>query len=344
MIELNELRSLLVENGIPSYRANQVLHAVYKEGKANYDDMKVLPAFVKEYLEKNLPVLSIENVKEEVSSNGSTYKALFRLHDGKKIEAVLMRFKDGRKTVCVSSQVGCTLKCKFCATGKRGFKRDLTYEEITDQVLYFQHLLKKEDSHVGNIVFMGMGEPFLNYENVMKAISILNDPVAFNIGLRNITVSTSGIVPQIEQFAEDAGQVNLAVSLHAPNDQIRTSIMPIAKKYSLEELMAACKGYAEKTHRRVSYEYVMLRGVNDSDSNAHELSRLLHGQLCHVNLIPYNETNVKGMKGSTKSRTEEFKKILELHKIPVTVRISLGKDIKAACGQLAGKSSCNSGQ
>ncbi len=343
MIELNELRTLLVENGIPSYRANQVMHAVYKEGKINYSNMTVLPSFVKEFFEMNLPIFSIEKVRESISSSGNTHKTLFRLHDGKKIEAVLMRFKDGRKTVCVSSQVGCTLKCKFCATGKGGFKRNLTYEEITDQVLYFQNLLKDEDSHVGNVVFMGMGEPFLNYDNVIKSISILNDPITFNIGLRNITVSTSGIIPQIKQFADDARQVKLAISLHAPNDKIRTSIMPIAKKYPLKELMLTCKEYTEKTHRRISYEYVMLRGINDSDSNAHELSKLLHEQLCHVNLIPYNETNVKGMKGSTKNRTEQFKKILELHKIPVTVRISLGKDIKAACGQLAGKSSCNLG-
>lgn len=344
MIELNELRSFLVNNGIPSYRANQVMHAVYKEGKTDYEDMTVLPSNVKEFLKEKLPVFSIEAIKENISPNADTHKILFRLKDGKKIEAVLMRFEDGRKTVCVSSQVGCTLKCKFCATGKSGFKRDLTYEEVTDQVLYFQNLLIKENAHVSNVVFMGMGEPFLNYDNVMKAISILNDPVTFNIGLRNITVSTSGIVPQIKQFAEDARQVNLAVSLHAPNDKIRTSIMPIAKRYSLEDLMDACIKYTEKTHRRISYEYVMLRGVNDSDSNAHELAKLLYGQLCHVNLIPYNETNVKGIRGSTKNRTEEFKKILELHKIPVTVRVSLGKDIEAACGQLAGKSSCNLSQ
>lgn len=341
MIELNALRTLFLNNGIPSYRANQVIHAVYKEGKSQYDEMAVLPVFVKDFLKENLPVFSLEKISEYISENGNTHKVLFRLSDGLKIESVLMKFNDGRRTVCVSSQVGCTLKCKFCATGKGGFKRDLTYEEITDQVLYFQNPLKDEGKHVTNIVYMGMGEPFLNYDNVIRSISILNDPVTFNIGLRNITVSTSGIIPQIKQFAEDMGQVNLAISLHAPNDKIRTAIMPIAKKYSLNELMLACKEYTDKTHRRISYEYIMLRGVNDSDSNAHELAKLLHGQLCHVNLIPYNETHVKAMKGSTKNRTEEFKKILELHNIPVTVRVSFGKDIKAACGQLAGKSPCN---
>jgi len=175
-----------------------------------------------------------------------------------------------------------------------GFKRNLTYEEITDQVLYFQQLLFKEDSKIDHIVFMGMGEPLLNYDEVIKSIYILNDPIAFNIGARNITVSTSGIIPGIENLINEPKQINLAISLHAPNDSIRTKIMPIAKTYPIEELMRVCKEYINTTHRRVTYEYIMLKSINDSEKNAHDLANLLRDQLCHVNLIPYNETNVKG--------------------------------------------------
>lgn len=337
MIELSELRKLLEENGIPAYRANQVFHAVYKEGKDSYEDMQVLPAFVKEYLNQNIPVFSLKKVNESISRKSETHKVLFRLKDNNKIEAVLMRFDDGRKTVCVSSQVGCSLNCAFCATGKIKFKRNLTYEEITDQVLYFEQMLLSEDSRIDHVVFMGMGEPFLNYDEVMKSISILNDPVTFNIGIRNITVSTSGIIPSIEKFINEGKQVNLAVSLHAPNETLRKKIMPIARTYLLNDLMKVCEKYIEETHRRISYEYVMLRNINDSDKCAHELANLVRDQLCHINLIPYNETNKKRIKGSTKNRIEAFKNILEINHIPVTVRVSLGKDIDAACGQLAGK-------
>jgi 23S rRNA (adenine2503-C2)-methyltransferase len=284
-----------------------------------------------------LPIYSLSPIQFSESKDKKTIKILFELNDKEKIEAVLMKFEDGRKTVCVSSQVGCTLGCAFCSTGKGGFKRNLTYEEITDQVLYFEHILNKSDEHINHVVFMGMGEPFLNYEEVMKAVSILNDPVAFDIGMRNMTLSTSGIIPGIEKLINDNKQINLAISLHAPNDEIRKKIMPIANKYSLDDLMKVCEKYIEETHRRISYEYIMLRGINDKDEHAHELATLLRGQLCHVNLIPYNETHIKNMKASTKNRIDTFKDILELNNIPVTVRVSLGKDIDAACGQLAGK-------
>jgi len=281
-------------------------------------------------------------ISENISTHDKSHKVLFELQDGEKIEAVLMRFKDGRKTVCVSSQVGCTLGCKFCATGKLGFKRNLTYEEITDQVLYFQLRLIAAGERVDHVVYMGMGEPFLNYENVMKSIHILNDKMTFNIGMRHITVSTSGIIPGIQKFTKDGGQVNLAVSLHAHSQEVRASIMPIAKRYPLDDLMKACERYIEKTHRRISYEYIMLSGINDSEKDAYELANLLRGQLCHVNLIPYNDTNVKDIKGTPKRKIEHFQSILDTHRIPVTVRVSLGKDIAAACGQLAAKKkACN---
>jgi 23S rRNA (adenine2503-C2)-methyltransferase len=342
MVELKELREVFKQNGISAYRANQVFQALYHEGKMSYDDMTVLPEDVREFLNKNIPIMSIGVISESISKRDGSHKVLFELEDGEKIEAVLMRFKDGHKTVCVSSQVGCTLGCKFCATGQLGFKRNLTTEEITDQVLYFQLRLIAEGERVDNIVYMGMGEPFLNYENVMKSIQIFNDKLTFNIGARHMTVSSSGIIPGIEKFIKDGGQVNLAISLHAPNQFLRIKLMPISKRYVLSDLMEICKKYIERTHRRVSYEYVMLDRVNDSEKDAHELSKLLRGQLCHVNLIPYNETDMKGMKGSPKNRVDNFKSILEIHHIPVTVRMSLGKDIAAACGQLAAKKkACN---
>ncbi|MBU1445937.1 23S rRNA (adenine(2503)-C(2))-methyltransferase RlmN [Patescibacteria group bacterium] len=342
MVELKELRKKFEQNGIPAYRANQVFQAIYNEGKMAYSQMSVLPTDVRMFLDAHIPIMSIGVISENISTHDKSHKVLFELQDGEKIEAVLMRFKDGRKTVCVSSQVGCTLGCKFCATGKLGFKRNLTYEEITDQVLYFQLRLIAAGERVDHIVYMGMGEPFLNYENVMKSIHILNDKMTFNIGMRHITVSTSGIIPGIQKFTKDGGQVNLAVSLHAHSQEVRASIMPIAKRYPLDDLMKACERYIEKTHRRISYEYIMLSGINDSEKDAYELANLLRGQLCHVNLIPYNDTKVKDIQGTPKRKIEHFQSILETHRIPVTVRVSLGKDIAAACGQLAAKKkACN---
>lgn len=334
---LNHVRKLLQENGIPSYRANQVFKDLFGNGIDSYDDMTTLPDNVKEFLKKNVPILSITPEKEKESTDGSTNKVLFKLDDGNLIEAVLMKFEDGRNTVCVSSQVGCAMKCKFCATGTLIFKRDLTYEEIADQVLYFSNKLRKKGEHITHVVYMGMGEPFMNYEQVSKSIDMLQETSALNIGSRNITVSTCGIIPEIKKFTDDFPQVNLAVSLHAPTDKVRNQIMPISKKYPLKDLMEACQEYTEKTHRRITFEYVMLDGINDSEKNAYELSTLLRGMLCLVNIIPYNETSIKGIKGSQKKNIDRFKGILDSNHIQATVRVSLGKDIDAACGQLARK-------
>lgn len=337
MKSLADLRKLFEINGIPTYRANQVYNSIYKEGKTDFSQITVLPLALRGEIQNNLRLSSVKEIRTSESGNKDTQKVLFELIDGEKIESVLMRFKDGRNTVCVSCQVGCPMKCAFCATGKSGFKRNLTYEEITDQALYFQQKLIKEGSRIDHIVFMGMGEPMLNYDEILKAIKIFNDPASFNIGYRHLTVSTSGIVPGIRRLAEDAPQVNLAVSLHAPNDRLRKKLMPVAETYSLKELMTACREYTEKTHRRITYEYVMLNKINDSEELAGELAALLRGQLCHVNLIPFNETKIKGMKASLKDRISQFAKILEINNIPVTIRVSLGKEIQAACGQLAGK-------
>lgn len=334
MVSKEKLAAYLKQNGVPLYRVKQVLQAIYREGKGSYQDMAVLPKDLRENLEEDVPIFSLKVEKEVSSKNGDTIKTVFKLNDGKFIEAVLMRFKDLRNSVCVSSQVGCPLRCAFCATGASGFSRNLTAEEITDQVLYFDQYLKKRDGRADHVIFMGMGEPFLNYDEVIKAVRSLNDPDLLGIAARHITISTSGIIPGIEKFADSKIQANLAVSLHAPNQEMRAKIMPIAASYKLDRLMDAIKKYLAKTRRRVSYEYVMLKDVNDSEKSAKELAALIEGQLCHVNLIPYNETRL-GFQNAGQAKIDRFKKILESQKIPVTVRVSLGQDIGAACGQLA---------
>lgn len=333
MICKERLEKFLLHNNLPAYRAKQILHAIYKEGKSDFHDIKVLPKSLQDFLAEKIPIFSFETVFDTIAQNGDTTKTLFQLRDGAAIEGVLMRFSDGRNSVCVSSQAGCGLKCAFCATGTMGFKRNLACEEIADQVLYFSQKLNKENKRVTHVVFMGMGEPFLNYENVMQAAAILNDPDCMGIAARHVTISTSGIVPGIQKFAEEKLQINLAVSLHAPNQALREKLMPIAKSYDFSALMSAIKSYTRKTHRRVSYEYVMLKGINDSDSCARQLAVLLKGTLCHINLIPYNETYL-GFQNAGKTRIDGFRKILESQKLPVTVRVSLGQKEKAACGQL----------
>ncbi|MEK9132866.1 MAG: 23S rRNA (adenine(2503)-C(2))-methyltransferase RlmN [Patescibacteria group bacterium] len=330
MINPKALREFLSKKSIPAYRSKQIMHAVYKEAKDDFQKIVILPKNVRDLLIANLKVFCFEVEREVESKSGDTTKTLFKLKDGSLIEGVLMHFKDGRNSVCVSSQVGCPLKCAFCATGARGFTRNLTAEEIADQVLYFNHKLKKRVTHV---VFMGMGEPLLNYENVMEAISVLNDEDLFGIAARHITVSTAGIIPGIEKLMQAKIQINLALSLHAPNQTLREKLMPIANSYKLPDLMKAVLSYLNATRRRISYEYVMLKGINDSASHAEELSKLLRGQLCHVNLIPYNETYL-GFSNAGRPQIETFRKILEKHKVPVTIRVSLGQDISAACGQL----------
>lgn len=335
MIFKHFLIKFLSQHKIPIYRAKQTLHAIYKEGKSNFKDIIVLPQSVRNLLAENFSIFSFTIERENISQKSRTVKTLFRLHDGKMVEGVLMRFRDGRNSVCVSSQIGCGLKCKFCATGAMGFKRNLSAEEIADQVFYFDCYLKRmHKNHVTHVVFMGMGEPFLNYDAVMDAVRILNDKDLLGIAARHITISTAGIIPGIEKLMHENLQINLAVSLHAPTQALREKLMPIAKTYKLPDLMAALKKYTEKTRRRISYEYVMLKNVNDSEENAAQLAKLVKGQLCHINLIPYNETYL-GFQNAGKLRINRFREILESFKIPVTVRVSLGQDIAAACGQLA---------
>ncbi len=338
MVTREELQLLFEENKIPKYRAQQVMDAIYQQGIEDFDQISTLPTNVKDFLKEHVKLFRFKVLKQVESRDGQTLKALFEMEDGQKIETVLMRFRDGRLSICISSQAGCQLGCKFCATGTMKFGRNLTYEEIADQVTYFWQQLIREGKRLTNLVFMGMGEPFMNYDNVLKAIRILNDPKGMNFGARNMTLSTAGICEGIEKLADEDIQVNLAVSLHAPNQILREKIMPIARRYSLEQLMTAIRYYLEKTHRRVSYEYVMLNGINDSDQSAEELADLIQGQLCHVNLIPYNFTSIEGMNGSARETVTRFCSILKTRGIHATIRVTIGQDIDAACGQLANKS------
>jgi len=337
MITEKEIVAWMKKNEITPFRAKQVMHAVFKEGKINFFEMRNLPGAVIEKLTKNINILCLSVEKIIKSSDSRTEKILFRLQDNNKIETVLMRFKDGRNSVCVSSQCGCRLGCKFCATGAFGFNRDLTAEEIADQALFCNSILWKEKKRISNIIYMGMGEPFLNYDNVLASLKLLNDKKLLNIGARSITISTSGICDGIEKLATEKLQVNLAISLHASNQSIREKIMPVAKIFPLNALMSAVKKYIAKTNRRVTYEYIMLNGINDRINHAKELTTLLKGQLCHINLIQYNETGLLGFNGSAKNNIKTFAEILRKSGLPVTIRVSMGQDINAACGQLANK-------
>jgi 23S rRNA (adenine2503-C2)-methyltransferase len=284
---------------------------------------------------------------ELVSADGSTRKRLLRLADGQAVESVLMEapspgHEADRHTVCVSSQIGCALGCTFCVTGQVGFARQLTAGEIAEQVYHFERELRQEEGvgaeedrrFVSNVVFMGMGEPMANYEAMMGAIRLLTSPEGLGIGARRITVSTAGLVPGIRRLAEEGLQLGLAISLHAPNDLVRGELMPVNRRHPIAPLMEAAIGYAEKTGRRVSYEYAMIEGVNDSPAQATELARLLSGQLCHVNLIPLNQSLDPTLQPSGPKRIAAFRTILEEERIPCTIRHTKGQDILAACGQL----------
>ena len=242
---------------------------------------------------------------------------------------------DRRKTLCISTQAGCAMGCVFCATGQMGFKRHLTSGEIVEEVLYYARMLRAEGEQVTNVVFMGMGEPFHNYDATMSAIQRLNHPEGMNLGARRFTISTVGLVPVIKRFADEKSQVNLAISLHAANDELRSSMLPINRKYPIEELMTACREYIEKTGRRLTFEWALIQDVNDSVETARELGNLLRGMIAHVNVIPLNPTHKFAGKGSTRERAAAFKAELEQAGIPCTVRMRRGIDIQAGCGQLA---------
>ncbi|HLD11561.1 MAG TPA: 23S rRNA (adenine(2503)-C(2))-methyltransferase RlmN [Patescibacteria group bacterium] len=324
------------EHNLPSFRLNQFYLAFYGQAISSFDELTTWPIELREELKANLVFSSLTLEKLHISSTKDTYKALMkRVADGQYIEAVLMRHKDGRNTVCVSCMVGCPVGCVFCATGRMGFLVKLSAQEIVDQVLFFQRLLKKEDVQVSQVVFMGMGEPMLNLEEVEKAVAILTDPKKFGMSDRRITVSSSGYVPQLETLFSHGFGGQIAISLHAPSQKLRETLMPVAKVYPLEILLKVLDTYTNSTHKRVSYEYVLLKGVNDQEEHALELSRLLCGKSAHVNLIPYNPIPDGQFERPSRNQARRFQEILTHQGISSTIRVTMGDEIHAACGQLA---------
>lgn len=329
---LESLETRFIAKGFKKYNAKQVFDWVYKKKATSFDQMSNLSKSLRAYLHEHYTLGSLKVDTRQVSGDG-TEKFLFSLSDGNLIETVLMRHNYGN-SVCVTTQLGCNIGCSFCASGLEAKRRDLETEEIVLQILEIEKLTNERVSH---IVVMGIGEPFDNYYNTMSFIDIINHPDGLNIGARHITVSTSGIVPQIKEFAERDKQVNLAISLHAPNNEIRTKIMKINIAYSIEDVIEAAKYYVEVTNRRITFEYILLEHVNDSITHANELSDLLRGINCHVNLIRYNSVEEFFYKGSRENRAMAFHSQLIKRGINATLRKEQGSDIDAACGQLRSK-------
>ena len=313
--------------GHPSFRAKQIADWLYCKGAKSAEQMTNLPGPLREELTKTATLTRSEIIRETTSGDGTT-KFLLRLSDGETIESVLLPYPD-RISVCISTQVGCSAGCAFCATGDGGFVRNLTPGEIIDQVLTLQ---EKSEARISHVVLMGMGEPLLNLRNVLKSIHILNDEVG--ISMRRITLSTVGITPAINKLAKLDLQITLAVSLHAPNDELRKTLIPYAEKFPLNDLINACRSYANTTKRRVTFEYLLIAGVNDTPGHALELSKLLARTMCHVNVIPYNEIAGKLFKKPSRRSIDLFCRVLEQNGIEATQRLERGEDVSAACGQL----------
>jgi 23S rRNA (adenine2503-C2)-methyltransferase len=327
--------ALAEKHALKNYRLTQLYRAATKELVPSLEAITVFPIDLRaELTVEGFELESVQPITLQHSNDKQTTKGLFRLHDGAEVEAVLMEHWGERTTVCISSQAGCAYNCSFCSTGQAGFTRNLSATEIFDQARFFARDLKTRGKKITNIVFMGQGEPFANYDAVMGAVRLLNDANGFGLGHRHITISTVGLVPQIARFADEGIQVNLAISLHAPTDEQRARIMPVNRKYPLGDLMAACEAYAEKTRRKIFFEYVMLEGINDDEASAKALAKLMRGHLYHVNLIPYNATPDAPLRGSSELRVHLFAKLLEGVGVPTTVRVPMGRDIAAACGQL----------
>ena len=325
---LNDLISYFESIGESKFRASQVFDWLYIKRVKSFDEMTNLKKSLIQFLKANFLIEFLKLVK--VQEDIDVKKYLFELFDGNKIEAVLMRHDYGN-SLCVSTQVGCNMGCRFCESGRLKKKRNLESFELVTQILSVEEDIKERISHV---VLMGIGEPFDNYDNVMNFINIINDPKGINIGIRHITISTCGLVPKIKEFTNEKTGVNLAISLHAPNDKIRSEIMPINKVYKINDIISSIKDYIKVTNRRVTFEYILLNGVNDTDECAYELSLLLKDINCYVNLIPYNETSSIVYKTSNKMTINRFYDILKRNNINVTIRREFGSKVSAACGQL----------
>ncbi|HEY3249613.1 MAG TPA: 23S rRNA (adenine(2503)-C(2))-methyltransferase RlmN [Ignavibacteria bacterium] len=330
---LKELEEFIISRGEPKFRAKQIYEWLYVKCSGSFDEMSDLPKKLRELLKHEIEFSRLTSQIDLLSTDGWTRKILFNLPDKCQVESVLMGY-DTRRTACISTQAGCGLGCTFCATGQGGLQRNISAGEIVEQVIFFEKELKKKNDHLTNLVFMGMGEPFANYKQVMKAVDIITDPNGFNFGARRITISTVGLVPMIRQFADENRQVNLAVSLHAATDELRNTMLPINKKYPIKELIQSCYYYTRKTNRRLSFEWALIDEVNDTPQQAKELVKLIKGMLCHVNLIPLNPT--RGYEGheSKQRRIKEFREVIDKAGIPNTLRIRRGIDINAGCGQL----------
>jgi len=333
----DQLKRLLTSWGEPAYRADQIWRWLYRSLATDFQEMTNLPKGLRERLAEATCLRTMKPLEKQVSADGLTRKVLFALRDDHTIESVLMHY-ERRHTVCISTQVGCALGCVFCATGQSGLVRNLTAGEIVEQVLYFARSLKSEDEQITNVVFMGMGEPLANYEATWQAIETLTHDDGFNLGARRITVSTVGLVPGIRRLAGEGKQIGLAVSLHAPTDELRDELIPINRRYPLTQLMAACRHYVERTGRRISFEYALIQGVNDSPEQARQLAHLADGLLCranwHVNLIPLNPVTESPYQPSSQDRILSFQAELNRSKVSNTLRVERGVDIRAGCGQL----------
>lgn len=329
----NALRELVTSLGESPYRAAQIERWMYRELVTDFDAMTNLPTDLRARLRAVASIGTPRVIAERVSTDALTRKVLLALDDGQTIEAVLMLYPEtARRTVCISTQVGCPIGCPFCATGQAGYVRNLTAGEIVAQVLHFARAL--QPNALTNIVIMGMGEPLMKFDVTWQAIESLTDPARFGMGARRITVSTAGIVPGIERLARERLQINLAISLHAPDDALRDVLVPLNRKYPLREVMRAARAYAEQTHRRITFEYALMDGVNDLPEHARALARLLHGMLCHVNLIPLNPTSASPYQRSPEARVLAFERILREAGLPTTLRVERGIEIAAGCGQL----------
>jgi 23S rRNA (adenine2503-C2)-methyltransferase len=333
-LDMQAMTSLLSELGQPAYRAFQIWQGLYLHLWDSPDNFSNLPKSLRNELSEVLEFHGLSPVTTLHSSDRKTIKTLFHLKDGKSIESVLMRYSR-RNTLCISTQAGCAMGCVFCATGQMGFFRNLTSGEIIAQVMYYAKLLQEQSQVVTNVVLMGMGEPFHNYENTMAAIDRMNDPQGYNFGARRFTISTVGLIPSIRRFTEEKRQVNLAISLHAADDSLRASMLPIDKRYPVDDLISACKDYVKFTGRRVTFEYALIDGVNDTSEQAELLAGKIKGMLCHVNAIPLNPTTGYSGKATSRERAAHFREVLEAHGIPCTIRLRRGIDIQAGCGQLA---------
>jgi 23S rRNA (adenine2503-C2)-methyltransferase len=327
------LSSLLVDWGHPPYRARQIWEGLYRSFWNSPHQFSNLPSSLRDQLAKEMQFPLLAPVTTMQSSDGQTVKTLFHLHDGKAIEAVLMRYKK-RNSLCISTQVGCAMGCVFCATGQMGFKRNLASGEIVAQVIHYARLLKVEGEVVTNVVLMGMGEPFHNYQNTMSAIDRLNDSGGFNLGARRFTLSTVGLIPSIRQFTSEKRQVNLAISLHTVDDALRSSMLPVNKRFPINELLEACREYVSVTGRRITFEWALINGLNDTPEQAHLLAKRLKNLICHVNAIPLNPTRNFAGKPASHTTAILFKSVLESLGIPCTIRLRRGMDIEAGCGQL----------